>query len=194
MLDDMKIYFSPFATLFAKTVMYKKGMLLPVSTALSIGIEITHKILNTSFLGVSTSFLILISVLFMVDFWTGVMASRFEELKAIREGNKKEAYDKKFNSRKITFTFFKFLMLFLWIWLADIIGTKFEDLKYMNTTYEIITTIPLVLVTLREYISIGENIERRFNKSLYIFKLVEKIFEILEGKFFKKLGDDKKKK
>lgn len=193
MLDDMKIYFSPFATLFAKTIMYKKGMLLPISAVLSVGIEIIHEILNTDFLGVSTSLLILISVLFMVDFWTGVIASRSEELKAIEVGDKKEAKDKKFNSRKITFTFFKFLMLFLWIWLADVIGTKFEDLNYMHTTYEVITTIPLVLVTLREYISIGENIERRFNKKLYIFTLVEKIFEILEGKFFKKLGDDKKK-
>lgn len=186
----MKIFFSPFTTLFAKSVLYKNGILIPVSTFISVGLEVMTNVLNTNFLGVSTSFLILISFMFVFDFWTGVRASSFEQGKAIEAGNEEEAKDKKFNSSKITFTFFKFIMLFLWIWLADSMGEKVEAFPIFNTTYAIITTVPLILVTLREYISIGENIERKYGKKPYIFILVEKIFDALQLKFINKIGDE----
>tara|TARA_R100001377_G_scaffold85310_2_gene71544 strand:- start:11592 stop:12119 length:528 start_codon:yes stop_codon:yes gene_type:complete len=43
---------------------------------------------------------------------------------------------------------------------------------------------PLVLNILKEYISIGENLEKLNGKKPYLFSVVDKIFLMLENKFF----------
>jgi len=184
----MGIYFSPMLQLAAKTVTYKNG--LQLSLLISIMIEAIASFLNTSFLGVSTSFLVLISCMFIIDFITGTLASNYEYKKALKDNNIDLAKDKKITSAKITFTFFKFLMLFLWIWLASNIQDKIKDINYLSGFYEVIVIVPLVLVTLREYISVGENFERRFGTKPYIFILVEKIFEALQFKFINKIENE----
>lgn len=184
----MGIYFSPMLNLVSKTVTYKNGA--QAALLVSIMVESIASFLGTSFLGVSTSFLLLISVMFIIDFITGSLASNHEYKEAIKNGNLEEAKVKKFQSKKVNFTFFKFIMLFLWIWLASSIQDKIIGISYLNTLYEVIAIVPLVLVVLREYISVGENFERRFGSKPYIFTLVEKIFEAIQFKFIKKIEDE----
>jgi hypothetical protein len=189
MFKAMGIYFSPMLQLIAKITAYKKGF--QAALYFSIMIEGISSLLQTSFLGVSTSFLLLISIMFLIDFWTGVIASKYEYNKAIKDGDIELAKDKKFQSNKITFTFFKFIMLFLWIWLASSIQEKIINIAYLSEVYEIIAIVPLVLITLREYVSVGENFQRKYGNKPYIFTLVEKIFEALQFKFIKKIeGED----
>lgn len=191
-------YFSPLTTLVVKTFMYKKGVLIPLSAGVSVTLEmIGHYLLNTSFLGVTSGFLVIISFLFLIDFWTGSSASHHEYKNALKKEEAGEilekgskSIDKKFNSSKITFTFFKFIMLFLWIWLAFVIGNKIKDVDYLSHLYNVIAKIPLILVALREYVSIGENLKREYGKMPYIFTLAEKLFDFLQGKFFEKIKNN----
>ena len=78
-------------------------------------------------------------------------------------------------------------MLFLWVWLADSIGDKIENVNSLKYLYDIIIIIPLILLSLREYVSIGENLERKYNKKPYLFSLADKIFKLLESDFLNKL-------
>tara|TARA_R110000851_G_scaffold314588_1_gene476688 strand:+ start:1471 stop:2028 length:558 start_codon:yes stop_codon:yes gene_type:complete len=174
----------PFLIIINKTIFYKKGSLILFSASASVILKSIMDLLNGSLFGVSNSFLLLIAVLFVADFLTGIAASRHEENKAITI---EEQNDKKFKSSKITFTFFKFLMLFLWVWLADSIGDKIENVNSLKYLYDIIIIIPLILLSLREYVSIGENLERKYNKKPYLFSLADKIFKLLESDFLNKL-------
>ena len=194
----MITYFTPMFSFITKSIIYKKGILIPISILGSITLETIHTYLtDTSFLGVTTGFLILISILFIIDFWTGSCASHYEyklAIKKVKEENctlaEAEAEEKKFKSSKITFTFFKFVMLFMWIWLAFVISHKIKDVTYLNNLYNVIAKIPLILVALREYVSIGENIKRQYGKTPYIFTLAEKLFDFLQGKFLKKIDEE----
>lgn len=190
MYKDMIAYFSPMLELATKSFGYKGGCLIPFAAVGAIAVERITKFLDLSFLGVSVSFLVLISFMFIVDFITGVMASKQEHKKAIEDKDKDKIEDKRFKSSKITFTFFKFTMLLMWIWLADNIATRIQDIKFVDQAFNIITTVPLILISLREYISIGENIERKYGKKPYIFDLAEKLFSVLEFKFLKKIKDE----
>jgi hypothetical protein len=44
-----------------------------------------------------------------------------------------------------------------------------------------------IILVFREYISIGENIQKRFGKKPYIFNLAEKIADIIERTLLKKI-------
>ena len=179
----MITYFSPIVKMTTSALMYKNGSLIITSVLFS---SIT-KILNIEILGKPVSLLTLISLLFIADFATGVMASRYESKMSI---DPLVIEDKKFKSSKITFTFFKFIMLFIWIWLEDSVNSKLIMVPSLSYIYELLRIVPLVLISLREYVSIGENIERRYDKKPYMFNLAEKIFEILEFKFIKKIKSD----
>jgi phage-related holin len=104
-----------------------------------------------------------------VDFITGIIAS------------KKEGKDIKSNSWGKTIN--KLIGVYLYAILATFI------FLFFSVNYVVLTLIftPLVLSLLKEYISIGENMERRFGNKPYLFKIVDKIFDLLESKFFKNL-------
>ena len=176
----MVAYFSPIVKIVSNALMYKNGSLIVTSVLFSSA----SKILNIEILGKPISLLILISLLFIADFITGVMASRYESKIST---DPLVIEDKKFKSSKITFTFFKFIMLFMWIWLEDSVNSKVSEIPSLCYIYELLRVVPLILISLREYVSIGENIERRYGKKPYMFNLAEKIFEILEFKFIKKI-------
>lgn len=178
------IYISPIVKLFTSAVTYKNGALVVTSFLMSY---ISH-ILELEFLGKPAGLLILTSILFVCDFFSGVVASRYEAKNAKTE---EELELKKFKSSRITFTFLKFLMLFLWIWLEESVSERIKDVEYLSNAYELIRTIPIILIALREYVSIGENIQRRYKSKPYMFTLADKIFEILELKFLEKLGGKK---
>lgn len=176
----MITYFSPFLKVASNAIMYKHGALVFTS----IGITSLIEILNLQFLGKPISLLVLLSILFVVDFWTGVSASRHE---AKISDDLKVKEEKKFKSSKITFTFFKFMMLFIWIWLEESVSDRISQVESISYVYNILRNVPIILIALREYVSIGENIERKYGNKPYMFSLAEKIFEILEFKFLKNL-------
>lgn len=187
-LNNMIVYIQGLISATLKAFYYKKGSLLLVSILPALAIEMVN--LNTGFFGISLGFIILFIVLIIADFITGIIASRYN-------GSKIE-------SSKITFTFFKIFMYILCFWILHQINNEIQLNKSKNNTSVLnflydyseniigfLRNFIFTLVSMREYISIGENLEKRYNKKIYVFSLFEKIFDIIELKFFKKLEDTK---
>lgn len=107
----------------------------------------------------------------IVDFVTGIVASRYE--------------GSRIQSSKWGVTIGKFFGLFLYSCLAAVV------ILLLSSNYFVLTMIfaPVILTLLKEYISIGENFERRFGKKAYMFTVIDKVFDILEMKFFKTLEE-----
>lgn len=171
--------------LLVGTIAYKNGAILVSSLGLATIIDIFSNgfKIPDSFFGISLGLICVLSALIMLDNFTGIIASRHE--------------GKRIKSGKLFYTFLKFLTAFLFFWLLDEIQSKlhvkvlFSD-GYLQTFYkgvkeslEIVTYTIFILLSLREWISIGENIERRFGKKFYLFQIVEKIFDIVESRFIK---------
>lgn len=105
----------------------------------------------------------------LADFITGIIASK-------HEGGR-------IQSSKWGVTIGKVVGLFLYSCLASIV------ILLLSNSYVVLTMVfgPVILTLLKEYISIGENFERRFGKKAYMFTIVDRMFDILEMKFFKNL-------
>jgi len=172
--------------LILSTLFYKKGSM--AFSSIILGTFISASAFNFSiedyYFGISTSLILLLSVLIMLDSFSGIIASRHE--------------GEKVQSGKLMFTFYKFLMSFFFFWLLNEMQEKLNiKISHVKSNYlelfykgtkeiiEIISYSVFILLTLREWLSIGENIERRYNKKFYLFEIVEKIFDIVENKLIK---------
>jgi hypothetical protein len=170
---------NPLKLLFATTIIpafcYKHGALILMSLPISMLIEFIY---NGSFLGISITIGILFVSLITTDFFTGVIAARY---------NKEE-----FESTKVAFTFYKIFMYFAFFWMLF----EFNKLLTMNDGWvydqgeyfiSFVRSFIFIILVFREYISIGENIQKRFGKKPYIFNLAEKIADIIERTLLKKI-------
>jgi hypothetical protein len=170
--------------LILATIFYKHGSMALFSWFSAMTISFFTISIKESYFGISTTFILLLSGLIMLDSFTGIVASRHE--------------GEKVKSGKLMFTFYKFLMSFFFFWLLNEMQEKLNikihhvkseyiELFYKGTKeiVEIISYSIFILLTLREWISIGENIERRYSKKFYLFEIVEKIFDIVEIKLIK---------
>jgi len=164
---------------------YKKGSMtfFSIWSSLVISFSSLKFQIQDQYMGISTTMIMLLSALILFDSLTGISASKHE--------------GEKIQSGKLQFTFYKFLLSFLFFWIMSEISknitgrisvVKSEYLlmfyKTANEVFEIVTYSILTLLMFREWLSIGENIERRYKKKYYLFTLVDKIFDILEKKLF----------
>ena len=97
---------------------------------------------------------------------------------------------KKFESGRVIYTIIKFLTLFLWLWLSREIGDIYNGNIVTDITINFISIFVLILVALREFVSIGENIETIYGKKPYMFELVDVLFTAIERKFKNKINDN----
>lgn len=199
MLTTMIEYYTPLATSLKTMAGYKTGTLYGASIFSAITMETISSIFHLNFLGVSVGVLATISLFIVIDWWTGSAASHREAKKAKENGNEEEYNKRKLKSSKVTFTIFKFISLYLWLVLTytfmnAAVNQGFIKPEDTATSYfgiasilRIITIIPLILFGFREFISIGENIEKLYGKRPYLFELGEKIFDILQFNFLGKI-------
>lgn len=162
-------------TLIQKSLAYKSEVVLIFSGIASSLTALLQWALDTSFIGVSVLLIIQTAFLIVMDFLTGIMASQ-----------KKENY-RGIESGKITYTILKFVMFFVWLWMAYQIKHQTEGISWFEPILSAVTLFPIFLINLREFVSIGENIETTFGNKPYIFRLIDKIFEALEKFFINKL-------
>lgn len=89
-------------------------------------------------------------------------------------------------SSKISNTLGKYFGIMLYFMMASVL------ILILSANYFVLVLLfgPLILNILKEYISIGENIEKKSGKKPYIFGIVDKLFEMIETRFFK--GIEKK--
>ena len=173
-MNPIKLFF---LTSIIPALTYKKGALVIWSIPFSVLIEMIY---TGSFLGINLTFTVLFMVLIFFDFITGLVASKFA--------------GEKIQSTKIAFTFYKVLMYLLFFWLVfEINKSILESDSFLSEqgqhSINFIRNFVFTILVLREYISIGENIEKRFGKKPYIFTLVEKISDIIENKLIRKIED-----
>lgn len=114
-----------------------------------------------------TSLVCLASIFIIADMVTGIIAS-------LKEGSN-------LNSNDFGTTVGKFFGLCLFYCIGAVLITLVSGVEHVD----VLVFIPVILTTLKEYISIGENLERRLGKEIYIFTLVTKTFNLIENKFFK---------
>lgn len=176
---------------------YKKGSIFLFSILLSGGVTTIEQITQIQLFGINLTFLILGIILILTDFMFGVVADRYQSKK---KGIKIE--DRK-RIKYIDFTIYKIITLFILLWLTHEIGRQLFTNEsngnnilggVVNTSMLVLQfcrTIMFSLICSREYISIGENIERRFEKKLYMFSIFEKLFDIIELKFIRRVADSK---
>ena len=102
-----------------------------------------------------------------MDFITGVMVARSKS--------------EKIQSGKISNTVGKYFGLILWFVLALVL------ILILSDNYFVLTLLfgPLILNILKEFISIGENLEARNGKKPYMFTIIDRVFSIIEKRFFK---------
>jgi hypothetical protein len=177
MLKVMVILIKYLFASFQSAVDYRHGALTVLSAPIAILIEF---IFNGSFLGISVTFMLLMTVLIIGDFFTGIIAAK--HLK------------QEIRSDKISYTFYKAFSYVIFFWILEDIDkmiTRNEGWIYTQGefTNSVIRNFIFVILILREFISIGENLEKRFGTKPYIFILANKVTDIVENKFIKKIED-----
>lgn len=174
-----------FYSMLVSSVTYKKGSLVAFSIPTSFGIELLIR--EQSFFGISLGLCLLLCILIGIDFITGVTASKANNIQI--------------ESKLIARTFYKCLMIYLFFWILyevtlELRGTANEKgvivdfvYRYAESLLSYIRTLVFTLVILREWISIGENSFKIFKTKIYIFSIVEKLFEVIERKFINKVEE-----
>ena len=182
-------HFSPLLTSIKTMLGFSKtSSLIGASTIFSLLTTIITYILNESFLGVSVLLLVVISCLILVDQVLGTSASSHQAKEALLKGDKEKYENYKFKSSKIMYTIFKFMSIYLWLLLSFSASSHVKDIDLLEPIINTLALVPIFLFGLREYVSIGESLEVLFGKKPYLFTLANRIFELLQLKFFKKLG------
>lgn len=129
---------------------------------------------NTSLFGVSILFVLIVCGFMVVDWFLGVYASVYSE-------------NKKFQSSKITYTIIKFVTFFMWLFFVNQAKAEYIQVQWAYDTILIIQIFVLLLIGIREFVSIGENIERIWGQKPYLFTLIDSVFNSLERLFKRKL-------
>jgi hypothetical protein len=189
MFKQMIQYYNPLFISIKTMLGYKSSMYLTPAISISIIIESMMLFFQQSFLGVSVSLITVISTFIILDQLLGTAASLKIAEQAKKDNDKQLYEDKKFKSTKVSFTIFKFMSLFLWLLLAFTANEYVKD-SITLPIIEGLTMIPLLLFGFREYISIGESIEVLYGNKPYLFTLGEKIFQLLQFNFLRKIKDE----
>lgn len=131
---------------------------------------------NTTLFGVSVLFIVIVCGFMVVDWFMGTYASV-----AVQKD--------KFQSRKLTYTIMKFVTFFMWIFLITQIKNEIEEYAWAVEIVSVIHVFVLILITLREFVSIGEKMEIIWGTKPYLFTLIDSVFLTLEKLFKKKLEE-----
>lgn len=143
-----------------------------VATALTI--TTTH-LANKDLFGVSLIFVAVVSAFMVIDWCLGVWSSVV-------------VHGERFESNKIGYTVMKFFTFFAFLFFVKVAKDEWSD-GWANDMFLIIQTFVLILIGLREFVSVGEKMEKIWGDKPYLFKLVDDLFESLEKLFKKKIDN-----
>lgn len=147
-----------------------------LSLTFTIFATLTAKLSNTSLFGVSLLFVSVVCFFMVVDWFLGVTASVC-------------ALGQKFKSKKVTYTIIKFVTFFMWLFFVNQARFAYQEIAYVSDIIIFIQIFVLILIALREYSSIGENIEKIWGRKPYWFSLIDSITDTLEKSFKNRLKD-----
>ena len=75
----------------------------------------------------------------------------------------------------------------MWLYFINQARQEYNSSRWAADFIEVIQIFVLILINLREFVSIGENIENIFGTKPYLFALIDTIFITMEKLFKKKL-------
>lgn len=198
-VNEMIEHYAPLVTSLKTMVGYKTSTFVGSSIISAISLEALAELFQVDFLGVTIGMLAMVSFFIVVDWWTGSVASNMRAVRYREMGDMLGYERNRIKSSKVTFTIFKFISLYLWLVLShsvqetavsnNFILAPTKDLQVvgLHTILKIITIVPVMLFGFREFISIGENIKNMYGKAPYLFTMGEKIFEIVQFNFLRKI-------
>lgn len=130
---------------------------------------------NKDLFGVSLIFVFVVCFFMSFDWLLGVFANVVIK----RE---------KFEAKKIGYTIMKFITFFAFLFFIKTAKDEWSE-GWANEMFLIIQTFVLILIGLREFVSVGEKMEVIWGDKPYLFKLVDDLFISLEKLFKRKIDD-----
>lgn len=143
-----------------------------VATALTL---ITTHLTDKDLFGVSLIFVTVVCAFMFIDWCLGVWTSVVVQ-------------SERFESNKIGYTVMKFFTFFAFLFFIKVAKDEWSE-GWANDMFLIIQTFVLILIGLREFVSVGEKMEKIWGDKPYLFKLVDDLFAGLEKLFKKKIDD-----
>lgn len=204
MKNCFQIYFQP-VYIYLKRVIHltfeNDSTVLATTFITTAMLEAVQNFLKINWFGVSNLTLLLVLGTILVDAYFGIRKSKKHSKeakasydKALEGSPEKRAFYKiyelkKFNPKKLQFTFFKSLTLLGYLFFAKQILTEDVDGDVMTAIIGLSSTIilkaPIIIFWYYDFKSIGDNTEFIYGKKAPIFIIVEKIFEPKLTRFFK---------
>lgn len=174
----MKIFIADHLLESLHSMFTHKGMFL-ISLGLTPIISALTSILQIEFLGFSLGILVFLTGLILVDFYTGIKAAKYNgEILTSRKGY-----------RSVD----KLISYFMFICFTALLQGQLTSNGY-NFGVSIISNFNIlvfIMISLWEFHSIGENIEKRYGTKPRIFYVIDKIAKIIEKKVIEKIeGSD----
>lgn len=198
-INEMIEHYAPLMTSIKTMAGYKSSGFLGGSLVTAVSLEALAEVLQLDFLGVTVGMLAMVAFFIIADWWTGSAASNMRAMKFREHGDMEGYEENRIKSSKVSFTIFKFISLYLWLVLSHsvyetavknsfiLIPTEDIHAVGLHTALKIISIVPVMLFGFREFISIGENIKNMYGKTPYLFTLGERIFDMLQFNFLRKL-------
>lgn len=203
------IYFQPIYCYLKKVteLAFDNDNLVLMTTVSSTAIiHIIQEFLNINYFGVTNLTLLLVIANVLVDAKYGIKKSLMESSELLSEhdsiaGNtpeKKALYKKhllkKFDPKKLQYTFFKVLTLLAYLFFVKTIIVKdFSDdiiAEIIGFSSAVILKAPILIFWYYDFKSIGDNTAYIYKKKAPIFIIAEKIFEPKLKDFFKNKNTD----
>lgn len=159
------------------TSTFSNKAILLISLGLTPIITTLTGFLKVKFLGFTVGILMFLSLLILLDFISGIIASKYEK--------------KILTSSKGLRSVHKFISYFMFVCFISLLQGQLDDNGHSLGIFFIsqIRIVIFLQISLWEWHSIGENYERRFGYKPKIFKLLDKLGDILEKRIAKKIEE-----
>lgn len=158
---------SSYVILSALVTSFSSFFLEKVFVVLKVKLD-SDDFIMTMLIAIFMFFIIFIVIAF--DTFTGLIAAKYEK--------------QVITSAKGLMSIFKMIFYSIWIFIILI----FQIIAYISNKHWILSILNYTmffsasLITLWEFKSIGENLERRFHKRYAFFGMIDKIIDVLESK------------
>lgn len=155
----------------------EKSMSTPsllISSFLTVQVTCFTWMSNTSLFGVSIFFVVILCAIMFIDWGLGVYASLRVD-------------GAKFSPDKLTYTIVKFMTFFMFLFFVNQAKHEYRSYSFAYEVVLVIQVFVLLLIGLREFVSVGEKIDKIWENKPYLFCLIDDLFKIIEKGFKRKV-------
>jgi hypothetical protein len=207
-MNCFAIYFNPIYIYIKKAfeLAFENQYIVTITAVFVSGtMEVLLEFFDVNWFGVPNILLLLVLINVFVDAGFGITKSLKQSKEALIESEKhlegtpkkkmlkKKHQLKKFDVKKLQYTFFKCFTLLGYMYFAKVLVDAAEAENFttaLTLTSEAIIKTPLAIFWYYDFKSIGNNSAYIYGKKAPIFEIIEVIFELKFKQFFKKDKDE----